>query len=158
MAHPTPALYLLLTFFFLCSYIYTIDASDKVIQSLGPLPAEVLDVRWAGGGGALIALTASGVHVWPRGGADGTSLTIPCPEGAMKALAASPAASFVAAACVGCKVRCWPVERLVAAAEAGDPPPPPLVLGSYDAPVRCLQWDGRGRYLATADGADCTVW
>lgn len=145
--------------------MYTLDAAGNAVHTLGPLPAEVLDVRWAGGGGdgggptLLVALTPSGVHLWPRAGANGASLTIPCPEGAMTALAATPAAPFVAVACLGCKVRCWAVERLVAAAaEAGGTPPPPLVLGSYEAPVRCLQWDGRGRFLATADGADCTVW
>ena len=58
------------------------------------------------------------------------------------------------------QVHCWDVEQLIAASAPSQKslPTPFLTLDSYDAPVRCMAWDGEGRYLATSDGSDCTVW
>jgi hypothetical protein len=55
------------------------------------------------------------------------------------------------------QVRCWDLGPLSAAANGGAPPPP-LLLQGFDAAVEVLAWHPGGRYLAAADGADCSVW
>lgn len=115
-------------------YIHLIDSNGIMTNTLGPLDEELLQLHWAKHQDApscLVALTSTACYLWPE---QGNAIAISC-EDSMTTLAASPSSAFIAAACQGCKVQCWNVNKVVAAAKAGGLLPKPITLGSYDEPA-----------------------
>lgn len=140
-----------------------IDVKGEVISSLGPLPSPAKRLGWSAGRegnpSSLVALTSEGCYVWASVG-EAPSLSIPCQTGdASSLLATTPQSSIVATSCIASCVCCWDLFSLLEArTDAEAEVPPPTMLNEYERQVSCLAWDAEGRYLATSDGADCTVW
>jgi hypothetical protein len=145
-------------------HVFVVTSQGELLSAYGPLPDQILSVGWAACGESapcIVALTASACHVWPPsdGSYSKTSIALPCPKGnGLTMLAASPRAAYIATACEQGQVHCWNAATVLQEGIGDAVAPPALSFGAYQGPVKCMAWDNTGRFLATADGADCTVW
>ncbi|EFN51105.1 hypothetical protein CHLNCDRAFT_59336 [Chlorella variabilis] len=134
------------------SCVHVLDGTLQEQRRIGPLPAAVQQLAWAGD--TLIAATPGALHTWTHSGAlDGPTLPSPSPDARFLCVAASPQPALLAASCDEKEVRCWDLASLLSSRDGE-----PLRLREFDSPVTCMAWHPSGQYLATADGADCTVW
>jgi WD40 repeat protein len=70
----------------------------------------------------------------------------------------SPNSPFIALTCSDtCQVNCWNLDTLLTSPQNLEKQQP-ITLAVYDNLVHCLTFDTSGRYLATSDGPDCTIW
>lgn len=138
-----------------CSYVIIAHDDGSIRGTHGPIASDVTELRWIKD--CLVALTLRTCHIWPDVGS-GSEIVLTSVDGNFVQLAASQNSNFLAATSSDCRVHCWRLSSLIDAAKNGSSMPSPLTLSSYEAAVHCLAWDGDGRFMATSDCADCTVW
>lgn len=176
--------------------VHILNSYGKVIRTLGPLSAPVLDLRWhrrhqdgsATSLCCLVAVTAKECYIWPlhESNLDASAkepIVIPCSRqeeqekesiirptsekttsSPFSLAAVSPNSPFLALTCNNaCEVNCWDLDTLLTATpetikELDQLSPPLLNLSVYDNPLQCITYDTSGRYLATSDGPECTIW
>jgi hypothetical protein len=137
-----------------CSCIIIAKVDGSISGTHGPLPTEVTELRWIKN--CVVALTPQTCHLWPDIGS-GSEIVLTSIDGDFLQLAASK--NFLAVTSSNCRLHCWRMSSLIDAAHSGSQMPSPLTLSSYEAEkIHCLAWDANGRFIATSDCADCTVW
>lgn len=139
-------------------------ASGKLLDKLGPLASEVLQVGWLGPDW-LFAGHAAGHTVWHRDPAAATTgkprwrqqLQHNAADALYSRFAVAPN-KIVAATCSNKKeVHVWRFDQWLDTPDQAAPSDP-VVMDEYDSEVQNLAWDPQGRFLATSDGGTATVW
>ncbi|KAK9804291.1 hypothetical protein WJX72_005228 [[Myrmecia] bisecta] len=120
-------------------------------SGVGPAVHQAIQLAWLDSDVLAAACPGLGMRTWiDRGSRRGPIESNYNPS----QLAVSASHQHVAAAC-GQQVLVWSLHWQDDASDCGAHQ---SRLGDYDAEVTCLDWDSSSRLLATAEGAEATVW
>lgn len=114
-------------------------------QEFEPHPNSIAGVAWRGSGERLVSACYGGVRLWEMGTASPKRFF--SWKGSPVSLGLSPDGKWIACGCQDNSVHAW---KTVSGKD--------LEMSGYPLKVKEVAWSRDGRYLATAGGAELTVW